>query len=707
MAGKNKIPKMKKQAAVSGNLPFFRKIGFKLALFAACGVMIVGAFSVVYMSISSSAVVDQINSERSRISLVTMNSSLENYSANSKKAAESLANDKALISAIMRSDTAAVKKALLDAVETLGLDVDFVTVTDIKGTVAARLNSDNIGDSAADQLNVSRAIAGESTTYTDLDSELKLCIRTGVPIRNMVGGVIGVISTGYSLADAEFVDGLKAMTGNEFTVFIGDERASTTIAENGARAIGVRLDPEIAGVVLGGGEYFGMADILGFPYAAAYEPILDGGGNVIGSYASAVPLAESEAAMRTAYMTSAAIVLALVILIIVFLLIFVQRMIAKPLAGMAGVASELSRGNLGTELKYTAGDELGILANALRSTVSSLQNYIRDISDKLGRMSGGDMRISIDLDYIGDFYAIREAIENISSTLNDTLLNISTAAEQVSTGSAQVASGAQTLAAGSTEQASAVEQLNASVQKVAEQAEENSENVKTATEFVEEAFTGMNAGNERMKQLTESMANIGTASRQIASITKAIEDIAFQTNILALNAAIEAARAGNAGRGFAVVADEVRNLAGKSAEAAKQTADLIRHSVATVSEGTEIAANTAQIMEDVGVKAHKVIESIAKIEQASLEQAAAIRQIKQGLGQVSAIVQTNAATAEENSATSEEMSAQASTLREEVGKFRLHTDSGSEKDYGLLSFEDEPAGESAEAREAVSAFGKY
>jgi methyl-accepting chemotaxis protein len=221
---------------------------------------------------------------------------------------------------------------------------------------------------------------------------------------------------------------------------------------------------------------------------------------------------------------------------------------------------------------------------------------------------------------------------------------------------------------------------------------------------VQQASTGAKAGNEHMKQLTEAMANIGSASSQITVITKVIEDIAFQTNILALNAAIEAARAGNAGKGFAVVADEVRNLAAKSAEAAKQTAELIHKSSDTVAEGTQIAQKTAAILHDVEEKARKANESIVKIEQASVEQAAAIEQIQQGLNQVSDVVQTNAATAEENSATSEEMSAQAATLREEVGKFKLT--SSHERNPGMsISLKDDFASNKTKA--AKSSYGKY
>ncbi len=116
----------------------------------------------------------------------------------------------------------------------------------------------------------------------------------------------------------------------------------------------------------------------------------------------------------------------------------------------------------------------------------------------------------------------------------------------------------------------------------------------------------MDEGNAYMEKLDHSMKEIGLASEKISSITKVIEDIAFQTNILALNAAVESARAGEAGKGFAVVADEVRNLAGKSAEAAKQTAELIGHSVETVSEGVKIAYETTRILKSAAEKSGQV-----------------------------------------------------------------------------------------------------
>jgi methyl-accepting chemotaxis protein len=372
------------------------------------------------------------------------------------------------------------------------------------------------------------------------------------------------------------------------------------------------------------------------------------------------------------------ITVALIALAIVIIL-YLKRSIVY----ITGISKRIAQGELALTIdkKTFAKDEVGQLSQAMGMILSRLgeySNYISEITSVLDTMKQGDMRVQLTHAYEGEFASIKAALLGISSSLNQTLNRINVAAEQVSTGASQVSSGAQALAAGSAQQASSVEELSASIGRIAEQAAENSSNVKTATQYVAEASTNVQDGTQHMKQLTDAMANISSASSQITNITKVIEDIAFQTNILALNATIEAARAGNAGKGFAVVADEVRNLAAKSAEAAKQTAELISLSAVTVAEGTQITEQTAQILRNVEENAGLISVSIDKINAASSEQAAAIEQIKQGLSQVSAVVQTNAATAEENSATSEEMSAQAAALREEVGKF--HLDSGDEAD---------------------------
>lgn len=359
------------------------------------------------------------------------------------------------------------------------------------------------------------------------------------------------------------------------------------------------------------------------------------------------------------------------ILIAAFVVIAIRRSILTPVKRIMHAYKEMSEGNMQAEVTYESRDELGQMAALIHKTNAMQNAILSDLIDKLAKLSKGDLQIRMDLEYPGDFALLKNAFEDTIRNLNATMQTIQMAAEQVSTGAYQMASGAEALATGSTEQASSIEELNESIGRIATQAEDNSANVTTATRYVEQAVEGVNNGNQHMVELTEAMESIGTASDQISNITKAIEDIAFQTNILALNAAIEAARAGSAGKGFAVVADEVRALAAKSAEAAKKTAELIEASVQSISKGIQMTRQTAGILQDVGSKAHMVNESIVKIERATLEQADAIETIKYRLEQVSAVIQTNAATAEENSATSEEMSAQAATLREEVAKFKL------------------------------------
>lgn len=167
------------------------------------------------------------------------------------------------------------------------------------------------------------------------------------------------------------------------------------------------------------------------------------------------------------------------------------------------------------------------------------------------------------------------------------------------------------------------------------------------------------------------MNEIKVSAAKIQEIIKAIEDIAFQTNILALNAAVEAARAGDAGKGFAVVADEVRNLAGKSAEAAQNPQVLISNTTQAVAKGGELVADVAKDMNTVSESSAKVAEINAKISKAAKEAANSVSRITVGIDQITSVIQNNSATSEQSAAASEQLSGQAALLKEMIDEFTL------------------------------------
>jgi len=307
----------------------------------------------------------------------------------------------------------------------------------------------------------------------------------------------------------------------------------------------------------------------------------------------------------------------------------------------------------------------------LRDSAKTIKSYVEEISDITGQMAKGNMDVGIDREYRGDFVEIKDSLNLIIDKLNENFAEIANASDQVSSGASQISDGSQELSQGSTEQASSIEELTASITQIAAQTKQNAGNAEEANGVSEKMKTNASRGNESMNNMLSSMKDINESSQNIQNIIKVIDDIAFQTNLLALNAAVEAARAGQHGKGFAVVAEEVRNLAGRSAEAAKETTKLIEGSIKDVEKGTDIANETAKALEDIVQGIDKTSELVSQISSASNEQATGVAQINDGIEQVSEVVQNNSATAEESAAASEELASQAEMLQEMVAQFKL------------------------------------
>ncbi|MEG0616562.1 MAG: methyl-accepting chemotaxis protein [Oscillospiraceae bacterium] len=346
--------------------------------------------------------------------------------------------------------------------------------------------------------------------------------------------------------------------------------------------------------------------------------------------------------------------------------------IGAPIRKCVTRLEALANGDLTSEVPVVkTSDETGTLATCTADLTKRLNAVVNEVSSHLTQMADGNFSVADLREYSGDFAPLSDATNHIVASLNDALKQIDVASDQVSTGSDQVSSGAQALSQGATEQASSIEELSASITEISEHVKMNATNANNASSISNATGEQLMHGNDEMKNMLLAMEEISNSSKQIGNIIKTINDIAFQTNILALNAAVEAARAGAAGKGFAVVADEVRNLAGKSAQAAKGTTDLITSSINAVANGTKIADNTAEILKDVMVQSKKSIDIISDIAVASSEQAQSISQITLGIEQISSVVQTNSATAEESAAASEELSGQSQLLKELISKFKL------------------------------------
>ena len=370
-----------------------------------------------------------------------------------------------------------------------------------------------------------------------------------------------------------------------------------------------------------------------------------------------------------------AVVAIAVMIALVFILI--RRIVIVPVKKLDDVSRRIADGDLTAKLDHRSSDEFGTLSANFGKTVNRLHDYvdyIDEISTVLDEIAKGNLVFTLTREYVGEFARIKAALENISVSLNETMAQINQASDQVSVGADQLSAGAQTLSQGATEQASSVEELSATIAELSQQVRANAADSRKASGDVDAAAGRVSESNDRMQQLISAMSDINERSQQIGRIIKSIDDIAFQTNILALNAAIEAARAGTAGRGFAVVADEVRNLASKSAEAAKGTANLIQASTEAVQRGSALADQTAASLRSTVVDMNSVTQSVDQIAQASDRQAHSIDQVSQGVDQISRVVQTNSATAEETAASSEELSAQAQMLRELVNHFKLKAD---------------------------------
>ncbi len=365
------------------------------------------------------------------------------------------------------------------------------------------------------------------------------------------------------------------------------------------------------------------------------------------------------------------------------------------LKNIVGAAGRIAEGDFDAEFEPKGrDDELVVPLEIMRQKIVELiteskrkqseiekdNNYLSDnvarIIKVMESVADGDLTQRLGADNknneIGRLVA---AINNTLETLEDILGQVTGAVVQINSVGAQISSNAQSVAEGASEQASALEEISSSLEEMSSMTRQNAEHAAQAKTLSQESIDITRIGGDAMKKMNQSIHDIKKSADETAGIVKTIDEIAFQTNLLALNAAVEAARAGEAGKGFAVVAEEVRNLAMRSADAAKETAELIKGSVRNSDNGVRIADEVAKSLDEISHSTEKVNDLLNEISAASKEQSLGIEQVNRAVAENDRVTQQNTTDAEESASAAEELSVQAEQLADIIGRFKVRNDS--------------------------------
>ncbi|MBX6394972.1 MAG: methyl-accepting chemotaxis protein [Alicyclobacillaceae bacterium] len=435
--------------------------------------------------------------------------------------------------------------------------------------------------------------------------------------------------------NTDLVDQIGAVTGNTVTIFQEDTRVATTRkTPDGRRALGTKVSEVVAQTTLKEQRvYIGPADVTGTVELAAYEPIQDAQGRVIGIWGMSMSTALYDQMQRD-FQVKVLLFGAVGLAIAIALSWLVANRMARPLITVTDVARRVAQGDLNVEkVSHHSADELGVLAESVNSMVDSLRTLIKKVRETSEQVAAASEQL------FGSSEQMLQVTNHVTEVVQE------------------VSEGAKTQVRQSEESAASVEEMAAGTQRIAESATVVSQSsVETAARAEE--------GNDRLQKAVRQMDSIGSSvrestqaievldqcSKQIGQIVEVISGIAAQTNLLALNAAIEAARAGEHGRGFVVVADEVRKLAEKCQESASQIAELVG----------AIQKDTQRSVKAMGAVAREVqvgIEAVQEAGEAFQHILSAVRHVADQIQEISAATQQLSAGAQEISTTVNHMAA--------------------------------------------------
>ncbi len=481
--------------------------------------------------------------------------------------------------------------------------------------------------------------------------------------------------------NTEIVDLVGELTGgNVVSIFQGDTRISTNLIDNGERLLNTKLSDQVAQVVLSEKQRFtGSADVLGKEHRAAYEPILDDSGEVIGAWATAVPTAPYIEIAKDSIWENIVIALVISLIAIAVISLFVRSQIAKPLNKLKENASDLAQLNLNTQVYEAKGnDEIAELSQAFKNMEEQLKETIQLVAMSSNQVASASETLA------ESSHQTSEASTQIAQTMNEIAIGTSNQSDRVE---------------------NIVQMMSSTIEEVTKSLQQAETTLKNAIDSTTIAKEGEAAINEAIKHLgtvtqtvtyaTESIQNLGKRSEEIGGIITVITNIADQTNLLALNASIEAARAGEQGKGFAVVAAEVGKLAEQSRLASGQITELINDiqaetsvtvrtmesNLQAVEEQVMIIAKGGEALEEIVVRVSETEQGVKEMKNGfdevnhnSQEVQKAIHEISKIIEDAAAATEEVAATSEEQTATVEEITANSAELAEIANSLRVEVD---------------------------------